>query len=117
MYKRQGKYYAKQGRVVEVEKLRLEWYLNLRLSAWNANALPTELFSHGISVIPGRLVSSSASKVSEQVRTSLTAGGTLHSFTLSTTTVVTDEHCMGSSDYLRNTTLKVRVGLAFCVQI
>ena len=94
--------------------------MNPRLSAWYANALPTELSSHGISIIPGRLVSSSASKVSEQVRTSLTsltAGGTLHSFTLSTTTVVTDEHCMGSSDYLRNTTLKVRVGLALCVQI
>ena len=41
--------------------------------------------------------------------TSLTAGTTLHSFTLSTTTVVTDEHCMGPSDYLENTTLKVRV--------
>ena len=94
--------------------------MNLRLSAWYANALPTELSSHGISVITGRLVSSSASKVSEQVRTSLTsltAAGTLHSFNLSTTTVVTDEHCMGSSDYLRNTTLKVRVGLALCVQI
>ena len=41
----------------------------------------------------------------------------LHSFTLSTTTAVTFEHCEGPSDYLGNTTLKTRVGLALCVQI
>ena len=37
-----GKHYTRQGWVVEVQKLRLEWDLNPRPLVWYSDALPTE---------------------------------------------------------------------------